>query len=478
MAIASAPFGMSIRRCLYCALSVAVVFIAGCSANGNITAPTGTAPVAGASTAVTVLLSSTANDQLTQFHMNITGITLTNKAGNTVTVLSTPVFVEAMHANGNSEPLATVSIPQDVYTSAAITVTGADLTYVDLVKGTPGSLYFVSDNWTSASPPTVNLPSSIVVSGTGMGLLMDFQVPQSAAFSGTSANTFPLTPTFNLTKIALSSAPTSDRNGQETNIYGRVASVNAGSGSFSLTTTDKAALTVQSNSSTVFQGITGFSSVAVGTFLNMDAAIQPDGSLLATRIEVADTGAKDVVVGPLIQAYNSTGNLDMVGRQQQGDDFASQSVGGGMLFRFTSSTVFRISGGFSNLQGLPFAAAFNGSNITIGQNVALSTVSAAPSYPYPAATTITLSPQTINGSVSAVSSSGGYDMYTVTLSPNDVISNVAGINRVTMYVNSSTRMLTSAPIAAGSTVRFNGLLFNDNGTLRMVCGQVNDGVAM
>jgi len=31
-------------------------------------------------------------------------------------------------------------------------------------------------------------------------------------------------------------------------------------------------------------------------------------------------------------------------------------------------------------------------------------------------------------------------------------------------------------LAPGSTLRFYGLVFNDNGTLRMDCAQVNDGV--
>ena len=44
-------------------------------------------------------------------------------------------------------------------------------------------------------------------------------------------------------------------------------------------------------------------------------------------------------------------------------------------------------------------------------------------------------------------------------------------------MDSSTQMLNSAAIAPGNVLRFNGLIFNDSGTLRMVCRQVNDGVA-
>ena len=40
----------------------------------------------------------------------------------------------------------------------------------------------------------------------------------------------------------------------------------------------------------------------------------------------------------------------------------------------------------------------------------------------------------------------------------------------------NTQLLNSGAIGVGSVMRFNGLVFNDNGTLRMDCAQVNDGV--
>jgi len=43
-------------------------------------------------------------------------------------------------------------------------------------------------------------------------------------------------------------------------------------------------------------------------------------------------------------------------------------------------------------------------------------------------------------------------------------------------VDSNTQMQNFNAIAPGNVLRFNGLIFNDSGA-RMVCGQVNDGVA-
>jgi hypothetical protein len=40
------------------------------------------------------------------------------------------------------------------------------------------------------------------------------------------------------------------------------------------------------------------------------------------------------------------------------------------------------------------------------------------------------------------------------------------------------QILNTQTLAPNSTLRFYGLVFNDNGTLRMDCAQVNDGVTV
>jgi hypothetical protein len=143
----------------------------------------------------------------------------------------------------------------------------------------------------------------------------------------------------------------------------------------------------------------------------------------------------------------------------------------------------------ANLPDLPFTASFNAADMFDGQNVYITshatTLSGGPTY-FPA-TTITLIPQTINGSVTAVASDGGFTTYSVSLASYDLIPNLAvqagqttvltNPRSVVIYVDSNTQLLNTEPLAVGSILRFNGLLFNDNGTLRMDCGQVNDGVA-
>lgn len=120
-----------------------------------------------------------------------------------------------------------------------------------------------------------------------------------------------------------------------------------------------------------------------------------------------------------------------------------------------------------------------------GQNILFSTH--APIEPFQALTTITLLPQTLDGTVSAISSEGNFTTYTVTLAPYDLFPNLAvqpgqttlltNPNTVVVYADSNTQMLNSSAVSVGGLFRFYGLVFNDNGTLRMDSAQVNDGVA-
>jgi hypothetical protein len=285
----------------------------------------------------------------------------------------------------------------------------------------------------------------------------------------------------------LSSSPTNAVNGKATGLDGEVTAIGT-SNSFTLSLPDAAgarSVSVSSNDNTVYQGIGNFSAVAVGTFVDMDGAIQADGSLLATRVAVEDPSAVDVFSGPLIEVTPSVSIVSMLPRQQQGKDFVCCYQGGSIQVIFDAA-IFQISGQLANLGNLPFVPSFNASNMVPGQNVSFTDATYSWSVPRPVAITMTLTPQTINGTVVASSTSGNFTSYTVSLAPYDLFPMLAAQpgdptvennpSQVEVYVDNNTQLLNTQALAAGSTLRFYGLVFNDNGTLRMDCAQVNDGV--
>jgi hypothetical protein len=473
-------------------IALAIVFTTGCATGSG---DSGAQPPLAGNTAVTVLASSTGNDQLPELALGITGITLTDAKGTTVPLLTTQQNIEFMHLNGGVEPLTTASVPQDVYTSATVSVSYG--IPVCVTYDTSGeNLNFYSVQSASGSDVMVTLPAPITVTGTGMALELNLQVSKSTNFSTcagivTGPIPFSLTPAFNLTPVTLAAQPSNTTNGLATGLRGMIGTVTSGGTRFSVAGefgvgNDAPIWQVSSNGSTVFQGLTGASQLATGMPVDMDVAIQADGSLLATRVAVYDTNPSDLSFssGPQTSVAASQSYMAPLGVETQGPDFHGE--GGDIGPDNFGGAVFQTSGSMTNVSSLPFTASFSGANMVPGQNVFVTTHSAVNNGPYQAAT-VTLIPQTLNGTVSAVSTSGNFTTYTLTLAAYDLFPDLAGQPAqntlltnpasVTVYVDSNTQMLNSDPIAVGSVLRFTGLVFNDNGTLRLDCAQVNDGVA-
>ena len=476
-------------------------FAAGCGSNSMPPVTTPPAP-----TSMTVVVSSTANARFTSFNVDVTSITLTNQAGTMVSVLAAPQSnafaqtyeAEFIHLNGRAAPFLTAMVPQGVYTSATLTYSYAQVTHVGL--NASGALSTVTDavggpNSTQQTA-SVRLPAPITVQGSAMAVSLDLQVSSSATFTNQGAgqpDTYTVTPAFTLTAIA----PVTQSQVQVKGVDGLVSSIISGSNNLSLMIAygfnnpsfpDGSTFTVATNPSTVYQGIGNFTALAAGMIANLDLTLQSDGSLLATRIEVDDPGATNVLTGPLGTVFGAESLIMELGRTNQ--EFNQSDVPGGVLanYSFDGSTAFNLSGETAVPSNLPFSATFDSSNMIAGQNVSVaSQVIVTSGGTHTHATSITLMPQTINGTITGVSTSGGFTVYSVSLASYDLFPTLAvqpgqatalqNPSSVEVYVDSNTQMLNTIAIAPGNVLRFNGLIFNDSGTARMLSSQVHDGVA-
>jgi Domain of unknown function (DUF5666) len=441
-------------------------------------------------TNLTLLLSSTANDQLIQFNVGLTSLSLTNKAGKTFSLFNTTQNAEFIHLNGGLEPLLTVSVPEGVYVGLNATFGASQFTCAAFNSSAGGVT--INGYEMSPSPVTVNLPAPITITGSAVGLLLDLLVSQSAVYPSTcyfvGTPQYSITPSFTITPLSFSSPPTNSLN--EFGLDGEISSLNAAENSFSLVLVDGQTISVNANDSTVYQGVSGFSLLAAGIFIDMDATIQADGSQLATHIAVEDADPTNLSVslGPLSYISSAEPSVSQVARQNQGYLATSEQAFTLMSYGVASAS-FQISGQLTNLQTLPFAASFDSNSIFDGQNVYISTHALTGS-PIPAnfpATTITLMPQAVNGTISGISSDGDFTVYAVTLAAYDSIPvlpvqggqtiGLTNPSTIFVYVDSNTQMLNTESLTLGSVARFYGLLFNDNGAARMDCARVFNGVA-
>ena len=455
-------------------LCLAAALVTGCStavspsvSTGNINSP---------AVAVPVLITDAPSDQLVAFTLTLNSITLTDTAGKTASVLSTPTTIEICHLNGIQAPLVTANIPEDTYASATITFSSPQITYI-----TGAGLPVTVTPTLATTSYTFTFSPSVVVSNTSTSLLVDLLAGQSVAISGTTVT---VTPVFNVKAVPPpSTIPPPGQNGTGMQQMGTVVSVSGttlviepGSGpNFTLTT----------NSSTVLQGFTALSALTAGELVQVDFVLQSGGVYLATRIQLAPpppTGQPPInlLSGPVTSV--SSGSFKMVLMQGLGPASAPSLPlpSPSSPSPPTPRPTFAITPQFVSLAGLPFTPTFTASNLSPGQTVGV--VASSVSGTTAVASNVYLIPQTIGGTVTAISTSGSYTVYTLTLASGSAFTSLSGASTVTVYTSAATAgpvaptATNNTPIKVGSQVRFNGLIFNTgSGSFSMVAGCSPDG---
>jgi len=450
-------------------------------------------PIQGESTKVSVVASSAGNDQLIQFELTMQNLILAGEDATQAPLVSAPQQVEFMHLNAGGEPLVTVSVPQGVYTKATMTVSYGTFVCAAQESGTDSIAHYS----TLPKQVTVNLPQPLVVDGNTMTLSLEMLVGQSATlpsdcyeqgFAGDS-----MTPTFNLTEMTLAAQPTNATNGKLMALEGLVSNTAAAPGGFTVSAADGTAVdttlnttwTVETGANTVFQGIGNAAGLGAGMPVDIDGTLQADGSVLATRVAVLDADTTNLTMnsGPLMQVASSVPVLSQVNQLAEGSE---QYVRTWPQYDFGNAT-FSVWGGLTNMASLPFGASFRASNLVPGQMVAVTThVTDIPNGPnYTPATTVTLMPQTIDGTVTATATAGGFTTYTVQLAAYDMFPQFAvqggqptrltNPSQVVVYADANAQTVGGGE--TNNLGRFTGVIFNDNGTLRMDATQVANGVA-
>jgi len=449
-------------------LGLAAGMVLGCST--SVTPGAGTNITSAAAT-VPVLITDAPSDQLVSFSLTLNSIVLTDAAGKTASILPSATTIEICHLNGIQAPLVTASIPEDTYTSATITFSSPAITYINsagqAVVASP-TLATTSFNFTFPTP-------GFTVNNTSTSLLIDLLAAQSVTISGTTVT---VTPVFSLKPVPPATAvPPQGQNGTGMQQMGTVVSVSGttlviepGSGpNFTLTT----------NSATVLQGFSSLSALTAGELVQVDFIVQTGGVYLATRIQLAPpppNGAPaNLISGPVTSLVAGTG-FKMALMQGAGPGVAPTSAGTIVTVTTSSSTVYAITPQFVSLSGLPFTPTFTAANLTAGQTVGV--VTSALTSTTATATNVYLVPQTVNGTVTAIATSGAWTAYTYTLASGSAFSSLSGATTLTVYTGTATAppLNATAPpaIAVGSTARFNGLIFNTGSGFAMVAGVCPD----
>jgi hypothetical protein len=466
---------MNVRTTSLFALASSLLLAAtfGCS---SAVSPGTATNIATTQATVPVLITDAPSDQLVSFSLTLNSITLTDTAGRTASILSTPTTVEICHLNGIQAPLVTASIPQDTYVSATITFSNPEITYINS-SGQPVSVTptLAATSFTYTFPT----PGPFTGGNTSSALLVDLLASQSVTISGATVT---VSPVFALKPVPVATAvPPPGQNGTGMQQMATVVSVSGTS--LTLEPGSGPNFTVTTNSSTVLQGFTALSSLTAGELVQVDFIVQSGGAYLATRIQLAPPppagqSPVNLLSGPVTSV--SSGSFKMVLMQGLGP---AVPVSATAVSTFTvttnSSTTFAITPQFVSLTGLPFTPSFTAANLTAGQSVGVVTSSITGSTAV--ASDVYLIPETVGGTVSAITPSGSYTAYTLTLNSGSAFTSLSGASTLTVYTSTDTAppppsATTPPAIAVGSNVRFNGLIFSlGSGNFAMVAACSPDG---
>jgi hypothetical protein len=480
------------------------VVIAGCS-NTSSSSQNNTIPNTNTSASPTTITDAP-DDQVLATSLTLNSIILTDSAGKVTTNLlaAGPITFEASHLDAVQEPLFSPAIPEDTgnyYVSVTLTYSNAQVAYINTAT-TPASIVLDSTPTLANTSQTITFASpGITISNATTSLLIDYLVAQSVAISGCTASgcTVTVTPDFDVTVVHIPNVPTNGTNGLQTH-RGVVTAISASTDSFTLTNPSGTALTIYVNANTVFQDFsltttTTCTGVAcLSTALEVNALVEvdtitqnstntnslPAGSLLAKRVEVDDNGTtpKEMLLGPVTSVTGTPAtSFNMVVRQLVANPSTSETSISLETVDVTvnGSTNFLLPPRYAIFAtALPFTPSFTASTIFAGQHVGVVTSSIATSLSgtVATATSVLLEPQTISGTITAITHSGAYTIYTITLPSDHWLAKLTGQTTVKVYTNDLVVMPlnTVTPSATSGTVvmRFNGYLFNNAGTLSLL----------
>jgi len=450
-------------------LSLTAGLIAGCS---SAISPDAVSNITSAAVDVPVLITDAPSDQLVSFSLTLNTIVLTDSAGKTVSILSTPTTVEICHLNGVQAPLITAKIPQDTYVSATITFSNPQITYISS-SATP----VVATPTLATTSYTITFQSPITINNSSTSLLVDLLAGQSVAISGTTVT---VTPVFSLKPVPPATAvPPMGKNGTGMEQKGTV--VSAGGTTLVIQPGSGPNFTVTTNSSTVLQGFTALSGLTAGQLVEVDFTVMTGGVYLASRIELEPAPPngqpQNLLTGPITSVAAGTG-FKMVVMQGLGPSVSPVASAATSVFSVTtnSSTIWAITPQFVSLSGLPFTPSFSPTNVVAGQTVGVIASSiSTPAPPSATAANVYLIPQTVGGTITAKATSGIYNVYTLTLASGSAFAALSGASTITVYTSSATVPMATNAIAVNNNVRFNGLVFNLGGKFAMVAGCSPDG---
>ena len=450
-------------------LATGPLLFLGCGGGGGGT-PTPAPPPAANTTATQVNFGDAPADWLMAFGMTVDSVVMTDRSGGTTSLVAAPTPMEMTQTMGTMQPVSVKAVPQGTYTQAVVTFSGVSMGYLD-----PISHAYTQKTLPGPFMATVPFSPGLTVGTTPMALNFDMDMASSVAIDGSGNVT--LTPVMTASAATVPASGASAWSGAMRHQVGRVSAVSGSSftmGSMMGIQTSTFAI----SGSTQFTG-TGLSALAgmgAGMIVAVDATLQPDGSLLAQRVEAMGAGTAGMMGGGLVNAI--TGNpptqFTLVANGGMGGGMMASSMGSTLTVSLPAAVPYSYDTDGMDLASLPFVPAFGPATLAKGQRVEAVSTSGMMGGGMMggtgtlSATQVRLEQQGLHGTVSGYSASGSQATFTLALPANSAFAILTGASSIQVYQQAGTQLFNLASVGNGSDLIVRGLLFYNGTAYQMV----------
>ncbi len=461
------------------AMLAALVFLAACEKPVHLTTP----PPPGAQTApVTLSVTDTppTGVLVLSFQLTFTGATL--QPGN-VSLLSSPVTLEASGLQTTAADLGTTNVPVGTYSSVSFNVASPVLTISNqsgaTVAGTCAN-NSICKLTGSATPTTISVPVSVTVTAnTPVGLLADLNLNNIIQSN--------LSLTLNSTSLSLSLLPPAPipLTGTLQTIEGFLGQVTAlGTNQFTVRNApSNLSLVISASPTTAFQnfdtlGCTAspqnFSCLQVGQIVAVDLNVLGNGTLAATTVDAEDSVNLQDVEGVLVATGPGASQFQMVVLDEE-PNVPGISVGDLILVNIAQPAAFGIDSDGLTVSGFTFAGT---SDLLVGQEIQVQVTSVVLNSNPPPTQQVNTSRVRLRMSqfTASVNSKVNATTFTVTRLSASGLPAMVTTGPVTVSTSSQTEFnpssLTVATLNLNDTVSLRGLLFNPAGGPTLVVRNV------
>ena len=219
------------------------------------------------------------------YNTTITGIALNGTSSAPAEILSAPITVDFARLLGLRSLIGFNAVPADTYSSATITFADGPV-ITTLNTGTAPPTAVTLTGTLVSTTVTANFPAPMVVTSHGLaGMHLDFDLRRSL-LTATGQITGDVNP-----QISIQAVSASDEEGQITDFTGSLVSVSTASNSFVMRGPFGSQQTIKLDSETQFNPGWSLNTLATPAFVSIEGAIQGDGSILASNVEVVSTTA-------------------------------------------------------------------------------------------------------------------------------------------------------------------------------------------